>query len=105
MAKDWTTIKKAALASGQITEEGVEKRRQQLLAEQRAYRLAEVRKAHGLTQGDLARVMRVSQSRVSAFEKGELDASELGTVRKYVEALGGKVRVVAEFGDDQVTVG
>jgi predicted XRE-type DNA-binding protein len=49
--------------------------------------------------------MKVSQPRVSAIERGELGSTELGTLEAYVEALGGKVRIVAEFGDDALTIG
>jgi predicted XRE-type DNA-binding protein len=43
--------------------------------------------------------MGVSQPRVSALERGELDTVTLSTLRAYVHALGGKLRVVADFGD------
>jgi hypothetical protein len=36
--------------------------------------------------------MHVTQRRVSAVERGELDRTELGTVVAYVEALGGVSR-------------
>jgi hypothetical protein len=45
--------------------------------------------------------MHVSQRRVSAVEHGELTRIELGTVVDYVEALGGRVEVVADFGDER----
>lgn len=105
MAKSFDIIRKQAAATGQIDEQQVSVYRDRLLAKQRAYRLAEVRKAHGFTQVQVAKAMHVTQSRVSAFEKAELAVSELGTVKKYVEALGGRLRVVADFGDEQVIVG
>jgi hypothetical protein len=42
---------------------------------------------------------------VSRLEKGDLDATELGTLRRYVEALRGHLRVVADIGDVHVTMG
>lgn len=48
--------------------------------------------------------MGVSQRRVSQIERGEIDRSELGTVQSYVEALGGHVEVVADFGDERLVV-
>jgi hypothetical protein len=45
-----------------------------------------------------------SRPRVSAIEHGEVDRTELATLRSYVEALGGKLRVVADFGDTEYTV-
>jgi DNA-binding XRE family transcriptional regulator len=65
----------------------------------RAWHLAQVRAEQDRTQGDLARVMGVSQPRVSALERGELDTVTLATLRAYVHALGGRLRVVADFGD------
>jgi ribosome-binding protein aMBF1 (putative translation factor) len=71
--------------------------RRELLAERVAYRLAQIRKQAGLTQTELAAEMGVGQRRVSAIEHGNLVRTELGTVRSYVEALGGRVRIVADF--------
>lgn len=75
-----------------------------LLAEVRAYRLAEIRQEQALTQKDVAETMGVSAPRVSAIENGETDRTEVATLRSYVEALGGRLRVVADFGDTEYTV-
>ena len=48
--------------------------------------------------------MGVSAPRVSAIEHGELDRAEVATPRACVEALGGRLRVVADFGDAEYTV-
>ncbi|NOL44556.1 XRE family transcriptional regulator [Kribbella sandramycini] len=79
--------------------------RDEALAEVRAYQLAEVRKQHGLTQTDLAERLHVTQKAVSKIERGDLTRSELSTVRKYVEALGGKLEIVADFGDRRLVLG
>lgn len=71
--------------------------RSALEAEIAAYVLRELRKEHGLSQAQLAERMGVSQRRVSAIERGEIDRNEVSTVRNYVEALGGRVHLVAEF--------
>ncbi|MCA1682102.1 MAG: helix-turn-helix domain-containing protein, partial [Actinobacteria bacterium] len=71
----------------------------------RAHRLAEIRRAYGLDQSDVAERIGVSQSRISRIERGELDRSEIATVRSYVEALGGEIVIVAKFGDERITVG
>jgi hypothetical protein len=34
-----------------------------------------------------------------------LSRSELSTIRKYVEALGGKIEIVANFGDERLVLG
>ena len=75
-----------------------------LAAEVRAYQLAEVRRDQALTQRDVAAVMGVSAPRVSSIEHGEVDRTEVATLRSYVEALGGRLRVVADFGDTEYTV-
>ncbi|MFD8966021.1 helix-turn-helix domain-containing protein [Streptomyces sp. NPDC059568] len=71
----------------------------------RAYRLAEIREEQALTQTDVAKAMGTTQSNVSRFERGELGRSELATIAAYVEALGGTLQLVADFGDRQLRVG
>lgn len=61
------------------------------------YQLSVLRKSRGLTQRQVAEIMGVSQRRVSAVERGDLDHSEISTIRSYIGALGGHVRIVAEF--------
>jgi transcriptional regulator with XRE-family HTH domain len=62
-----------------------------------------IRKAHGhARQADVAALMGVSQARVSQLESGDLSHTELGTLQSYVAALGGHLRIVADFGDDSV---
>ncbi|MFI6940464.1 XRE family transcriptional regulator [Streptomyces sp. NPDC050418] len=75
-----------------------------LAAEVRAYQLAELRREQALTQRKVAAVMGVSPPRVSSIEHGEIDRTEVATLRSYVEALGGRLRVVADFGDTEYTV-
>lgn len=77
----------------------------ELVAEVRAHRLAEVRKQHGLTQHDLASALHVSQARISKMEQGELNRTELSTIQRYVEALGGKLEIIADFGDERLVLG
>ena len=74
-------------------------------AEQRAYRLTELRKHQGLTQVELADSMHISQAAVSSIERGDLSRSELSTIQRYVEALGGKIEIVANFGDERLVLG
>jgi DNA-binding XRE family transcriptional regulator len=79
--------------------------KEEALAEVRAYRLAEVRQQHGLTQTDVAERLHISQTAVSKIERGDLARSELSTIRKYVEAIGGRVEIVADFGDERLVLG
>ena len=62
-----------------------------------AYALREARKARNMTQVELAREMGVSQNRVSRMENGDLGTMSLDAIRRYVEALGGKISLVAKL--------
>lgn len=75
-----------------------------LYAQVRAHRLAELRHEQALTQKAVAASMGVSSPRVSAIETGDVDHVEVATLRSYVEALGGRLRVLADFGDTEYTV-
>jgi len=56
-----------------------------------------MRKAAGLTQSYVADALGVSQARISKIEHGEIAGIE--TIRTYVEALGGRIELVARLGD------
>ena len=77
----------------------------ELIGQARAYRLAEVRRRQKATQTDIARAMGVSQARVSRIEKGQLARSEVDTLAAYVNALGGQLKIVADFGDETYVLG
>ena len=68
----------------------------------RAYRLRELREESELTQVALAELLQVSQNRVSRIERGELDRTQLDTLRRYIEALGGTLHLEAEFDGERV---
>lgn len=78
--------------------------REQLEAEVLAYRLAELRKELHRSQASVGAAMGVSQRRVSAIEHGDVERAELSTIRSYVGALGGTLKVVADFGDRSVVL-
>ncbi len=78
--------------------------REEALAEIWGYQLAEMRRQRGLTQEALAEQLQITQTAVSEIERGELARSELSTIRKYVEALGGRLEVIAEFGDERLVL-
>lgn len=75
----------------------VEAGSRRLLAEARGHQLAEARKQYGLAQRDVAARMGVSIARVSQIEHGEV--ATLDVIARYVEALGGRLDLVADFGD------
>ena len=82
--------------------EKAERRRKELMARQIGARLAEERKRHGLTQAELAPAMGVTPGRVSQIERGGL--ATIDAVARYVEALGGRLDLIASFGDHTLTV-
>jgi DNA-binding XRE family transcriptional regulator len=83
-------------------EEEAERRRKALMARQSGYRLAGERKRRGITQAQLAQAMGVTPGRVSQIERGEL--ATIDAVVRYVEALGGRLDLIASFGDHTLTV-
>ena len=78
--------------------------KKRMLDEVRAYRLRELREASELTQVELAGRLHVSQNRVSRIEHGDIDRAQVDTLRKYVEALGGRLRVEVELGDERIQI-
>ena len=101
MAANWRDVR----AQADLDETTVSAHRTRMIGEVRAARLAELRQRSDLTQVQVAQRMGVSQARVSAIENGEVDASEVSTIRKYIDALGGHLEIVADFGDERLRVG
>ena len=64
--------------------------------------LSEIRKALSITQKDLAERLCLAQGEVSRFENGELTGAKIGTLDRYVEGMGGRLRLVAEMPDGTV---
>nr|WP_255348217.1 helix-turn-helix transcriptional regulator [Parafrankia sp. EUN1f] len=65
-----------------------------------AFHLAEERKRLGLTQREVAELMDVSPGRVSQIENGDLDANEVATLSRYARALGVRLRIIFDYGND-----
>lgn len=75
----------------------VHKLRDQMIEE---VTLQQLRELLGLTQVELAARMKASQAQLSAIERR--DDRLVSTLRKYVEALGGQLRLQAVFKDGKV---
>ena len=73
----------------------VNTRASQLIAEELS--LKELRKARQLTQERMAELLQIRQENVSRLEK----RSDLlvSTLRSYIEAMGGNLKVIVEFPD------
>lgn len=88
----------------EITPEAMEIAHQRTLEHVKAYELSQARKKANVTQVQLAERMGVSQKRVSSIENGRLDSARLGTLRRYVDGLGGELKVIAKFPDETIEV-
>jgi transcriptional regulator with XRE-family HTH domain len=89
LTKDWPAEKLAAveLRKAELREEMV---------------LSELRKALELSQEELARQMGVGQPAVARLERrADMHVSKL---RRLIETMGGRLRVVAEFPQGNVTI-
>ncbi|MCL2595362.1 MAG: helix-turn-helix domain-containing protein [Promicromonosporaceae bacterium] len=71
-----------------------------MLAEMRAYRLRELREQQHLTQVQVAAQLDVTQKRVSRIEAGDVERTQVDTLRRYVEAIGGRLRIEVELGSE-----
>ncbi|MFG2165674.1 helix-turn-helix domain-containing protein [Micromonospora chersina] len=81
-------------------EEVVEAGKQELLAEVIGHRLAEVRRARGLTQQQVADRMGVTKGRVSQIEQGKISGQEV--VARFAAALGGRLHQAIYFDDGDI---
>ncbi|WP_245651952.1 helix-turn-helix domain-containing protein [Streptosporangium amethystogenes] len=82
--------------------EAFEGEAQHLRQETQGWRLAEMRKRRGLTQTQVADRMGISVARVSQIENGDVSTREV--LDRYVAALDGTLKLVADFGDEQLKV-
>ena len=92
------------VAEHPVDRERVDAHKERMLAEERAYRLRELREQAGLTQQQLADRIGVSQRQVSKIEHGDIDNAKVGTIRGYLEAVGGGLTLEYVSGDERVQV-
>jgi len=90
----WADLKRKSFAREQLTR--IDRRVEELLE----MNLRSLREMVGKTQEDLAELLMLSQGQVSVTERREDHL--LSTLRRYVEALGGELEVVAKFDDKRV---
>ena len=77
----------------------IDEMKDELLAEMP---LHELRRARELTQRDMAKLLKVNQPAVSKMEqRADVYVSSL---RSYIEAMGGKLKIVAEFPDGEIAI-
>ena len=73
-----------------------------LAARNRARTLAEERTRLGLSQTEVAQRMGVSQDQVAAIERADSGTIDVRTLISYIEALGGRLNLTADFGGDRI---
>lgn len=74
----------------------------EMLDQARGWRLTELRQRRSMTQEQVASRMGVSVARVSQIEAGDVSTQDV--LRRYIAALGGTLKLIADFGDEQLKV-
>lgn len=64
--------------------------------------LHELRRARALTQQDMAKTLKVNQPAVSKLE--QRTDMYVSSLRSYVEAVGGQLKIVAEFPEGEIAI-
>jgi DNA-binding XRE family transcriptional regulator len=83
-------------------EEAVEAGKQELLAVAVGHRLAEVRRARGLTQQQVADQMGITKGRVSQIERGKVSGQEI--LARFAIAMGGRLHQAIYFDDGDIAM-
>jgi transcriptional regulator with XRE-family HTH domain len=96
MAKSFKTLRKKMSPAAQ--QRAKEKTRLML----EAMPLQELRKARALSQDEMAKTLGVKQAAVSKLERRT--DMYLSTLRKFIEAMGGNLEIVAHFPEGDVSV-
>ncbi len=82
-----------------INQENLNAHRKRIIEVVRSYRVRELRKLSDLSQVELAERRNVRQDWVSRIEHGDIERAKLDTLRRYVELVGGELRVDVHVGD------
>ncbi len=77
----------------------IDETKKELLAEMP---LHELRRARALTQQELAQMLKVNQPAISKLEQ-RADVY-ISSLRSYIEAVGGRLKIVADFPEGEVTI-
>ncbi|WP_370943399.1 XRE family transcriptional regulator [Amycolatopsis sp. cg5] len=108
MTRSWKDVKAEKArrdeASGRNVEAAQADARTRTQAYVLGFRLAQLRQDMRLSQAEVAQRMGISQPRVSQLENGDIGQLEVDTLSRYVVALGGRLKLVADFDDHDVNV-
>ena len=67
--------------------------------------LRTIREGSGKTQTDVARLAQMDQGDISRMEhRASFDDCQISTLKRYIEALGGELDLVARFGNKKITL-
>jgi predicted XRE-type DNA-binding protein len=108
MTRSWKSVKaeKASrdAAGGRDTDPARAEAQTRTEAYLLGYRLAELREELGISQTQQAKHMGISQPRVSQLERGDLAQLEVDTLSRYIMALGGHLKLIANFEEHEATL-
>lgn len=96
MTKKWSEIRR------KHAPEVEERIRRRVKAAARVMTLYQLRQARELTQVNLAKALKINQGAVSTMEKRT--DMYVSTLRNYIEAMGGSLRITAEFPEGTVEI-
>jgi transcriptional regulator with XRE-family HTH domain len=87
-----------------VNRDVVNAHKERMREEMRATKLRELREALNLSQIDLASLLHVSQNSVSKLERGDIERAKIETIRRYIEAIGGALRIEVEVGEERIQI-
>lgn len=87
---------------GPEAEDRIAKRVEEMEADMIAHGLAELRQQREVTQAQLATLLGIDPTSLSRREHST--DPRLSTVRNQVEALGGRLQIVARFDDERIAI-
>jgi len=95
----WSDVR-AETVAGVGGEDVLAEAKQELLAQVVGQRLAQLRRARGFTQAQVAERMGVTKGRVSQIEQGKVSGQEV--LARYAAALGGRLHQAIYFDDGDI---
>lgn len=108
MTRSWKDVKAEKARRDKANGRDIDAARVEARSRTQAYvlgfRLAQLRQELQLSQSEIAKRMGISQPRVSQLENGDVEQMEVDTLKRYVSALGGRLKLVADFADHDVDV-
>jgi predicted XRE-type DNA-binding protein len=108
VTRSWKDVKADKARSDEASGRDVDAARHEARTRTQGYvlgfRLAQLRQELQLSQAEVAKRMGISQPRISQLENGDVGQMEVDTLSRYVLALGGRLKLVADFDDHNVNV-